>query len=65
MTDERIDQEVAARELLPFGTASESCAGSCPCTRWPCAEILMCANTLSAVVAIRAWLEAHGIRVAG
>jgi hypothetical protein len=29
------------------------------------AKILMCADTLSAAVAIRAWREAHGILVAG
>ena len=29
------------------------------------AEVLICADTLSAEKAIRAWLEAHGIRAGG
>jgi hypothetical protein len=29
------------------------------------AKVLICADTLSAEKAIRAWLEAHGIRVGG
>jgi hypothetical protein len=39
--------------------------GSCWDSRFVPAEILICADALSAEAAIRAWLEAHGIRVAG
>jgi hypothetical protein len=39
--------------------------GSCSDSTFMAAKVLICADTLSAEVAIRAWLEAHGIRVAG
>jgi hypothetical protein len=40
-------------------------SGSCSDSRFVPAEVLICADALSAEAAIRAWLEAHGIRVAG
>lgn len=40
-------------------------SGSCSDSRFVPAEILICADALSAEAAIRGWLEAHGIRVAG
>jgi hypothetical protein len=39
--------------------------GSCSDSAFVAAKVLICADTLSAEVAIRTWLEAHGIRVAG
>ena len=39
--------------------------GSCRADAFAPAEVLICADTLSAEMAIRAWLEAHGIRAAG
>ena len=38
--------------------------GSCSDSAFVLANVLICADTLSAEVAIRAWLEAHGIRMA-
>ena len=38
--------------------------GSCSDSAFVAAKVLICADTLSAEVAIRAWLEAHGIRMA-
>jgi len=38
--------------------------GSCSHSAFVAAKVLICADTLSAEVAIRAWLEAHGIRMA-
>jgi hypothetical protein len=38
--------------------------GSCSGRGFVAAEVLICADSLSAEAAIRAWLEAHGIRVA-
>jgi hypothetical protein len=40
-------------------------SGSCSDSAFVPAEILLCADTLAAEVAIRAWLEGHGIRLAG
>jgi hypothetical protein len=39
--------------------------GACSDSTFVAAKVLICADSLSAEVAIRAWLEAHGIRVAG
>ena len=39
--------------------------GSCADSAFVATTVLICADTLSAEEAIRAWLEAHGIRVAG
>ena len=39
--------------------------GSCADSTFVAAKVLICADTLSAELAIQAWLEAHGIRVAG
>jgi hypothetical protein len=38
-------------------------SGSCSDSTFVPAKIFICADTLTAEVAIRAWLEAHGIRV--
>ena len=37
--------------------------GSCADSAFVAATVLICADTLRAEVAIRAWLETHGIRV--
>ena len=39
--------------------------GSCSDSAFVAANVLICADTLSAERAIRAWLEAHGITVTG
>jgi hypothetical protein len=39
--------------------------GACSESAFVAATVFICADTLSAEVAIRAWLAAHGIRVAG
>jgi hypothetical protein len=39
--------------------------GSCADSTFVAAKVLICADTLSAELAIQTWLEAHGIQVAG
>jgi hypothetical protein len=39
--------------------------GACSDSVFLPAEILICADTLAAEAAMRAWLEGHGIRLAG
>ena len=39
--------------------------GSCADSTFVALKVLICADTLSAELAIRRWLEAHGVLVAG